>query len=559
MNRFRLSSLWAHRARPSTLASPFRLNRTYAPPPGSPSPASGTTSTATLVGLAAVASGILGYWTAQTSTPARSSSPRSLVTTKNVSDNYGDSKALANALAELGQALEKTQVSTNADVLLDHGSSPHHHHNAALHHVVVYPRSTEDVVKIVNISRKYRIPVVPYGAATSLEGHVAGLDTASICIDMSEMTEILEVHADDADLVCQAGAGWDQINHHLDEMGLPLFFPIDPGPSASVGGMMSTGCSGTNAVRYGTARGEWFLNATVVLPSGEVIKTRRRARKSSSGFDTTKLFIGAEGTLGIITEVTIRLAPRLPSTVAVAQFPNVKSATEAVKDILNTGAAIQCVELCDDQFMKATNIYGISERKYAELDSLFFKFQGTPETIAETTRIVRDITKQHGATGFEVAETDDQATDLWADRKNALFSTQALLPGGRSWTTDVCVPVSKLPELVYETKKDIAEQGLVATVIGHVDDGNFHALIMFDSEETKKKTDDVVHRMVRRAIALDGTCSGEHGIGRGKREFLVEELGENTVKLMKSVKQTIDPLNLFNPGKLFPEDVSPRK
>jgi len=371
--------------------------------------------------------------------------------------------------------------------------------------------------------------------------------------------ELIALAADDSDLVCQAGATWENINEHLQELNLPLFFPLDPGPSATIGGMMSTGCSGTNAVRYGTARGEWFLNATVVLPSGEVIKTRRRARKSSSGFDTTKLFIGAEGTLGIITEVTVRLAPRLPTNVAIAQFPDVRAATEAVRDILNTGVAIQCVELCDDQFMRATNTHGISERKYPEKDSLFFKFQGSPETIQETSRVVGQLLKKHGATGFEVAKTEQQALDLWADRKNALFSSLALRPGAKGWSTDVCVPVSRLPELVYETKKDIAAQNLVATVIGHVGDGNFHALILFDNEEDRKVVDEIVHRMVHRAIALDGTCSGEHGIGFGKKEFLVEELGAGTVRLMRTVKNAIDPLNLFNPGKLYPDDIPESK
>jgi len=279
---------------------------------------------------------------------------------------------------------------------------------------------------------------------------------------------------------------------------------------------------------------------------------------SSSGFDTTKLFIGAEGTLGIITEVTVRLAPRLPTNVAIAQFPDVRAATEAVRDILNTGVAIQCVELCDDQFMRATNTYGISERKYPEKDSLFFKFQGSPETIRETSRVVGQLLKKHGATGFEVAKTEQQALDLWADRKNALFSSLALRPGAKSWSTDVCVPVSRLPELVYETKKDIAAQNLVATVIGHVGDGNFHALILFDNEEDRKVVDEIVHRMVHRAIALDGTCSGEHGIGFGKKEFLVQELGAGTVRLMRTVKNAIDPLNLFNPGKLYPDDIPER-
>jgi len=279
---------------------------------------------------------------------------------------------------------------------------------------------------------------------------------------------------------------------------------------------MSTGCSGTNAVRYGTAKGEWFLNATVVLPSGEVIKTRQRARKSSAGFDVTKLFIGAEGTLGIITEVTIRLAPVLPTTVAVVPFPDVKQATEAVIDVMNRGGPTQA-------------------------------------SIQETAQIVKEIVKKHGATGFELAQNEKEAKDLWAARKNALYSGLARLEGSRGWGTDVCVPVSRLPDLVHETKQDIQELGLVSTIVGHVGDGNFHALLLFRNDEELAIVREAVHRMVERAIKMEGTCTGEHGVGIGKRKYLYSELGEGTVELMRSIKKTIDPLGLFNPGKLYPD------
>ncbi|KAG6900075.1 hypothetical protein C0993_003425 [Termitomyces sp. T159_Od127] len=338
----------------------------------------------------------------------------------------------------------------------------------------------------------------------------------------------------------------------LEEKGIPLFFPLDPGPGATIGGMLSTGCSGTNAVRYGTAKAEWFLNATVVLPSGEVIKTRRRSRKSSAGFDTTKLFIGAEGTLGIVTEVTIRLAPVIPTTAAVVQFPNVKQATEAVIEVMNQGVGIlECVELVDDVFMAATNKFGMSKRKWPEKDSLFFKFQGvSPASLQETARVVRKIVEKHGGTGFELARSKKEAEELWDDRKNAHYSGMSLVEGARGWPTDVCVPVSKLPELVYETKKDLAQIGITSTIVGHVGDGNFHALLLFRNDEEAKIAKAAVNRMVRRALAMDGTCSGEHGVGVGKKEFLTEELGRGTVELMKKIKRTIDPLGLFNPGKV---------
>ncbi|KAG9218493.1 hypothetical protein CCMSSC00406_0008846 [Pleurotus cornucopiae] len=331
---------------------------------------------------------------------------------------------------------------------------------------------------------------------------------------------------------------------------------LDPAPGATIGGMLSTGCSGTNAVRYGTAKGEWFLNATVVLPSGEVIKTRSRARKSSAGFDLTKLFIGAEGTLGIVTEVTIRLAPVLPTTVAVVHFPDVKKATEAVIEVLNQGVGIQCVELLDDLFMAATNKYGMSMRKWPEKDSLFFKFQGhSAKSLDETAAVVKSVVERHGGFGFTLAKDDQEATSLWADRKNALFSGLALLEGdnGKGWSTDVCVPPSNLPQLVYETKQDLSEIGLISTIVGHVGDGNFHALLLFKTDEELEIARHAVHRMVKRAIALDGTCTGEHGVGIGKKEYLYEELGHGTVELMKTIKRSIDPLGLFNPGKLYPD------
>ncbi|KAJ7320844.1 FAD-linked oxidase-like protein [Mycena albidolilacea] len=448
-------------------------------------------------------------------------------------------------------------ISTDPDDLKLHGLSTNTYHTGVDHSVVVYPESTEDVVKIVKIANQYKMPITPYSGATSLEGQFIGHPGGGICMDMTGMNKILEIHEADADVVCQPGLGWMELNETLQSEGIPLFFPIDPAPDATIGGMASTGCSGTNAVRYGTAKAEWFLNVTVVLPSGEVIKTRRRSRKSSAGFDTTKLFIGAEGTLGIITEVTLRLAPLLPTTVASVQFPDVKAAVEASIQILRSGiaAGIQCVELVDDTFMAATNKYGASQHKYAESDGLFFKFQGhSPASLAETARVVKEICTNHGGTGFRLANGEQEAHDIWQDRKNAHHSGMALVPGAKGWATDVCVPVSKLPELVLETKKDLERIGLPYTIVGHVGDGNFHALILFTTDEELKIVQDAVHRMVVRAIALDGTCTGEHGVGIGKRDFLVEELGAGTVALMKAIKRTVDPLGLLNPGKLYPDD-----
>ncbi|KAG5717961.1 hypothetical protein E4T56_gene1682 [Termitomyces sp. T112] len=468
---------------------------------------------------------------------------------------YASRKEMKLAIDELCAAFPgPNDVSTDPDTLRTYGFSENSYHPASPHSVVVRPKSTADVVKIVNISRKYRMPITPYSGATSLEGHTSGFESGSICLDMSGMDQILEIHESDSDLICQSGTRWEDINMTLKEKGIPLFFPLDPGPGATIGGMIGTGCSGTNAVRYGTARAEWFLNLTAVLPNGEVIKTRSRARKSAAGFDITKLFIGAEGTLGIVTEVTLRLAPVVPTKVAMAQFPDVENAVSAVQEILNTpyGPHIQCVELLDDNMMKAINTAGLVDQPFPVEDTLFFKIQGDPSSIQNTSKAVRSIAKKHGSSRFEFASTEQEADDLWQNRKYALMSTLAAYPGTRCWTTDVCVPVSCLPQLVYETKKDLAESGVQGTIVGHVGDGNFHALMLFRNDEELSTVNDLVHRLVHRAIALDGTCTGEHGVGVGKKEYLIEELGEGTVELMWIIKRAVDPDNLFNPGKLYP-------
>ncbi|KAF8654203.1 hypothetical protein AX16_003729 [Volvariella volvacea WC 439] len=477
-------------------------------------------------------------------------------TTNSTVPSYASPQELKQAIAELQDAFggDKNAVSTDPNLVKTHGSSENSYHPASPHSVVVRPKSTEDVVKVVNIARKYKVPLVPYSGATSLEGHFSGVASGSICVDMSSMDRIISINEADSDLVCQAGARWEDINHYLKDKGIPLFFPLDPGPGATIGGMIGTGCSGTNAVRYGTARAEWFLNITAVLPNGEVIKTRSRARKSAAGFDLTKLFIGAEGTLGIVTEVTLRLAPVLPTKVAMAQFPSVEHAVSAVQEILRTahGSNIQCIELLDDHMMQAINNAGLIDHPYPVKDTLFFKIQGDPAAIEATAEVVKSIVKQHSSSRFEFARTDQEAEDLWQNRKYALVSSIASLPGSKCWTTDVCVPVSKLPQLVYETKKDLSEAGVHSTIVGHVGDGNFHALLLFRDDHELELVNQAVHRLVHRALDLEGTCTGEHGVGLGKKEYLTRELGESTVELMKTIKKAVDPLNIMNPGKLYP-------
>ncbi|EJD53239.1 D-lactate dehydrogenase cytochrome oxidoreductase [Auricularia subglabra TFB-10046 SS5] len=467
---------------------------------------------------------------------------------------FGSREDVQTAIGELNAQF--SHVQTDPEVIAPYGFSSNSYHGSAPHSAVVHVESTEDVVKVVNIARKYRVPLTVFAGGTSLEGHFGGYKSGSICIDMSGMDKILEINQEDSDLVCQAGARWEEINHTLEEKKIPLFFPLDPGPGAAIGGMIATGCSGTNAVKYGTAKGEWFLNLTVVLPNGEVIKTRRRAHKSSAGFDTTKLFIGAEGTLGIVTEATLRLAPLVPTRVAIAQFKEVEHAVSAVQEILHSpyNMNIQCVELVDDKMISAINASGEVPRKFAVKDSLFIKIQGSDVAIGEAAKVVRKIVEKHGASGWDFGSTEEGAHALWNARKSALWSSIASVPGSRAWTTDVCVPPSKLPQLVRETKEDMRQSNILGTIVGHVGDGNFHSILLFKNDEELENVREAVHRLVHRALRFDGTCTGEHGVGMGKKEYLVEELGPGTVELMKTVKRAVDPLGIMNPGKLYPDE-----
>ncbi|KAG1874990.1 FAD-linked oxidase-like protein [Suillus subluteus] len=423
-------------------------------------------------------------------------------------------KALEDLQAEFP---ESSIVSTDPGELYAYAQSAYSQFVGLPHTIVVHVRSTEDVVKVVKIANKYLVPIVPYSGGTSLEGNLSAVRKYTQYL--SALDKIIAIHESDADVVCQAGVTWNDLNETLREKA--------------------------NAVKYGTARGEWILNATVVLPSGEVIKTRQRARKSSVGFDVTKLFIGAEGTLGIITEATLRLAPVLPSTVAVAQFPDIRHATDAVCDVLNHGAALQCVEIIDELTIKALNQFGTSARKWPEKVTLFFKFQGSDDVIQETSRHVESAVAKHGATDYQLASNKQESEDIWQDRRNALFACLAYRPGCQGWITDVCVPVSRLPDLISAAKKDFEELGLVAPIAGHVGDGNFHALLALVRE--------AVSRINHKAIELkEHVSTGEHGVGTGKRNYLLTELGEGTVALMRTIKQTLDPHNLFNPESCIP-------
>ncbi|KAL7423822.1 D-lactate ferricytochrome c oxidoreductase [Cryptotrichosporon argae] len=468
---------------------------------------------------------------------------------------YASAEEIEKVVGLLRTRLNEDQVSTNPDELLSHGVSANTYHAAAVPHVVVYAESTEDVSAVMKLAYEYGVPVTPFSGGTSLEGHIT-CPFGGICVDLSRMDAIVALHEADSDAVVQAGVQWEALNEELKDRGLDLFFPLDPGPSACIGGMMATGCSGTNAVRYGTAKGEWFLNATVVLPNGEVIKTRQRSRKSSAGYDLTKLFIGAEGTLGIVTEATIRLAPVLPTRVAVCGFPGVEEAVTAVGEVMNRGVNMQCVELCDTLMMSAIKRFGNVNMALPSQDTIFFKFQGAdPATIEANIRIVSEIAQKHGGQGLVFAESEAQSDELWRARKGAHWSAMALVDGGTCYSTDVCVPVSNLPRLVHETKQDLRQHGIVGPILGHVGDGNFHCALIFDKRIPGEfeKVDAAAHRMVERAIALDGTCTGEHGVGIGKRGFLRAELGDGTIGVMKTLKDALDPKGIMNPGKLYPD------
>ncbi|KAJ7611591.1 D-lactate dehydrogenase cytochrome oxidoreductase [Roridomyces roridus] len=454
--------------------------------------------------------------------------------TENDAPKYASPSELRAAIEKLQQTFPSQEVSTQTPTLCAQ--------SARRRILTIPPRP---------IPSEFKVPITPYAGATSLEGHFSGYPSGSICLDMSRMDQILQINVEDSDLICQPGVRWDDLNQTLKDKGIPLFFPIDPGPGATIGGIVATGCSGSQS----TAKGEWILNLTVVLPNGEVIKTRRRARKSAAGYDMTKLFIGSEGTLGIVTEATLRLAPVLPIKVAMAQFPDVGHAVSAVQEVLNTpyGPHVQCIELLDSNMMDALNSGGLIDKPYATKDTLFFKIQGDDPTIRLASKTIQAIVKKHGSSKFEFAATDEEAESIWQGRKYALTSTLSAYPDMKLWTTDVCVPVSKLPQLVYETKKDLAAAGLTHTIVGHVGDGNFHALLLFRDDKELELVSEAVHRLIHRALSMDGTCTGEHGVGVGKKDYLVEELGQGTVDLMWRVKQAVDPQNLFNPGKLYPD------
>jgi D-lactate dehydrogenase (cytochrome) len=413
---------------------------------------------------------------------------------------------------------------------------------------VVFPETAAEVVAIVRACAHHGVPMIPYGVGTSVEGHVLASE-GGVCLDLSRMNRVLEINADDLDVRVEPGVTRKQLNAHVRDQG--LFFPIDPGADATLGGMASTRASGTNAVRYGTMR-ENVLGATVVLADGRMIRTGGRARKSAAGYDLTRLFVGAEGTLGILVELTLRLHP-VPEGIsaAVCAFPTVAAAVESVIEAIQCGIPVARVELLDALTVGAVNRY--SKLDLAESPTLWYEFHGTTAGVEEQARTMQQIARSHGGRDFAWSTLPEERTKLWQARHDAYFACLQLRKGSRMIATDVCVPISKLARCIEETRADIARASMPIPLFGHVGDGNFHLMILVDpgSDADLDEAWALNARLVRRALAMGGTCTGEHGIGLGKREFLVEEFGAETVEVMRSLKATLDPRNLMNPGKVL--------
>jgi D-lactate dehydrogenase (cytochrome) len=412
---------------------------------------------------------------------------------------------------------------------------------------VVFPQTTGDVQDIVRICAKLRVPVIPFGTGTSLEGHI-NAPYGGVSIDFRDMNRVLAVNAQDLDCVVEPGITRKQLNEHLRDQG--LFFPLDPGADASLGGMAATRCSGTNAVRYGTMKDN-VLALKVVLANGELMTTARRAKKSSAGYDLTRLIVGAEGTLGVITELTLKLSG-IPEAISagVCPFPSVEAACNAAIATIQSGVPVARIELLDELQVKATNLY--SKLALPEVPMLFVEFHGSPAGVAEQAERFGEIARDLAGGPFEWATKPEDRSRLWQARHDAYWAARGLRPGAQAFATDVCVPISRLAECVTATQREIAELGLVAPILGHVGDGNFHLSLMVDMSDTAEveaaKT--LCERLVERALAMDGTCTGEHGVGQGKMKYLAGELGSPALGAMAAIKRALDPDDIMNPGKI---------
>ena len=413
---------------------------------------------------------------------------------------------------------------------------------------VVFAESTKDVAAAVQMAAKHQTPVIPFGTGSSLEGHLLAVQ-GGISIDVSRMNKVLSINAEDLTITVQAGVTRKAVNEAIKNEG--LFFPIDPGADASIGGMVATRASGTNAVRYGTMR-ENVLALEVVTASGEIIRTGTRAKKSSAGYDLTRLMVGSEGTLGVVTEITLKLYP-LPEAIsaAVCSFPSIEAAVRTTIQIIQVGIPIARVELIDANSIRAVNTYSKLDLNPSPM--LLMEFHGSPASVKEQAELVQDIATEFGGTAFDWASTPEARTKLWTARHNAYFAAVQSRPGCRVITTDTCVPISRLADCLLETVYEADASGIPYFLVGHVGDGNFHVGYLIDpaSKLEHDTAEALNHQLVKRALAMDGTCTGEHGVGLHKMGFLVEEAGAGAVQMMRSIKHALDPDNIMNPGKIF--------
>ena len=452
--------------------------------------------------------------------------------------------------AELFSALQEAfgeRVSNKTAVREHHGrdESPY---DPELPDAVVFAQTTEEVATIVRLCARYQVPIIPFGAGSSLEGHLLAV-RGGVSIDLNGMNRVLAINAEDLTVTVEPGISRKTLNEALRDTG--LFFPIDPGADASIGGMTATRASGTNAVRYGTMR-ENVLGLTVVLADGRIVKTGTRARKSSAGYDLTRLMVGSEGTLGVITEITVRLYPQ-PEAVsaAICAFPTMADAVRTVIETIQLGVPVARAEFVDALAVRAINLH--SKLTLREMPTLFFEFHGTEAGVKEQAERVQELADSNHGEGFEWSVRQEDRTRLWNARHSAYFAMLQLKPGCRAVTTDVCVPISRLAECVIETERDLLASSLPCPIVGHVGDGNFHVAMLIDPTQPAEleEAERINQRVVRRALAMDGTCTGEHGVGLHKMGFLIEEHGEDAISVMRSIKQALDPQNLMNPGKIF--------
>ena len=420
-------------------------------------------------------------------------------------------------------------------------------HKSKLPDGVVFAENEDDVKRTIEICNKYKCPIIPFGVGSSLEGHVNAL-YGGVSIDLNNMNKILNVSPEDSFAIVQPGVTREQLNTYLRDTG--LFFPIDPGANASLGGMSATNASGTNAVRYGTMKDN-VISLKVVMPNGEIVKTANKAKKSAAGYDLTRLIVGSEGTLGIITEITLKLYG-IPEVIAGGRvtFPSIKDATEAVIMVIQSGIPVARIELLDEEQVKACNTY--SKLDLPEEPLLLLEFHGSEASVKEQSELFSEIATDFGGNNFEWTSNNEQRNKLWKARHDAYYATKSSKPESEYIATDVCVPISRLSECILETQKDLKKYSLYGHIVGHVGDGNFHVQLMVNPKDKKEINvlNTFLDRLSSRAINMDGTCTGEHGIGQGKKQYLIDELG-SSVNFMKRIKSTLDPNNIMNPGKVF--------